>query len=59
LLAAIVLVFVDLLRHFILLTVHLLAFLLCQLATVGGAIIMNFLVDARFILLQVLGLTGS
>src|SRR5579872_2016019 len=57
--AAVVLVAVDLKRHLILLTVAVLLLLRGQFATIGGAIVADFVVDLRFILLQVSRLPGS
>jgi hypothetical protein len=49
----------DLVGHAVLLAVHLRPLLRSQLAAVGCAIIAHFLVDLRFILLQVCGLSGA
>ena len=47
------LLFVDLARDAVLLAVDLTALLRSQLATVGGAIVVDFAVDARFFVLEV------
>ncbi|MFZ1138674.1 MAG: hypothetical protein ABR881_12235 [Candidatus Sulfotelmatobacter sp.] len=59
LMAAVVFVAVDPARLAVLLAVDLLLFLRGQLAAVGGTIVANFVVDLRFVLLQVSRFPGS
>ena len=54
--ARVVLIAVDVAADLILLMVHLGAFLAGQVTTVGGSIVMHFLVDRRFLTLQMAGL---
>src|SRR5438477_12208875 len=51
--AAVVLVAVDLARHTILLPVYLRFLLRSQFAAIGRAVVANFMVDLRFLILQI------
>ena len=53
--ARVVLIAVDVAADLILLMVHLGAFLAGQVTAVGGAVVMHFLVDRRFLTFQVAG----
>src|SRR5579863_453532 len=54
----IVLIAIDVAAHRILLVINLSAFLLRQVAAVGGAVATNFAVDSGFLVLKVAGLAG-
>lgn len=55
----IVLVVVDRAAEVVLLTIDLIAFLLGELTTVGGAIVMNFTIEIGFAAFEIFGFTGG
>src|SRR5215467_12224538 len=55
----VMLVVIDLVRHFVLLPIDLRLLLLRQLAAVGGAVGADFLIDGRFFLLKIGSFAGG